>query len=126
MEFPDDLKYSETHTWARVSGNEVTLGLTAYAADEMGEIVYVQLPDEGEAAEAGEPFGSIESTKAIEDLVAPVGGKVTKVNDDIVDAPETINQDPYGEGWLLVIEASDVSQADALLSAADYQQFTEA
>jgi glycine cleavage system H protein len=126
MEFPDDLKYSETHTWARVSGNEVTLGLTAYAADEMGEIVYVQLPDEGEAAEAGEPFGSIESTKAIEDLVAPVSGKVTKVNGEIVDAPETINQDPYGEGWLLVIEASDVSQADALLSAADYRQSTEA
>ncbi len=121
MEFPDDLKYTDKHMWARVDGSEITVGLTAYAADEMGEIVYVQLPEEGEAAVAGEPFGSIESTKAIEDLVAPVGGKVKKVNTQIVDAPETINEDPYGNGWLVVVDAEDVKQVDELLSAADYE-----
>ena len=126
MEFPDDLKYSENHAWIRVEGNQVTLGITAYAAEEMGEIVYVQVPDEGHEAEAGEAFGSIESTKAIEDLVAPVSGKVTRVNSDVVDAPETINRDPYGEGWLVVLQASDVSEAEALMSAEEYREQTEA
>ncbi|MGD8239826.1 MAG: glycine cleavage system protein GcvH [Armatimonadota bacterium] len=126
MEFPDDLKYTEGHMWARVEGSAVTLGVTAYASEEMGEIVYVQLPDEGEQAEAGEPFGSIESTKAIEDLMSPVGGKVAKVNSEVVDAPETINRDPYGEGWLLVVEAGDVSPVEGLLSAEDYQKQVEA
>jgi glycine cleavage system H protein len=125
MEFPDDLKYTDKHMWVRVDGNAVIVGITAYAADEMGEIVYVQLPDEGDAAEAGESFGSMESTKAIEDLVAPVGGKVTKVNADIVDAPETINEEPYGNGWLVVVEAEDLSQVDELLSATDYKAQTE-
>jgi glycine cleavage system H protein len=125
MEFPDDLKYSENHMWARVAGNEVTLGVTAYAAEEMGEIVYVQLPDEGDEAEAGEPFGSIESTKAIEDLVSPVSGKVAKVNSEVVDAPETINQDPYGDGWLLVLEAADVREVEELLSAPEYEKQIE-
>jgi glycine cleavage system H protein len=125
MNFPEDLKYTRDHEWARVKGNRVTVGITDFAQDQLGDVVYVELPDVGDVVKKGEGFGVVESTKAVSDLFAPVSGKVVEVNDPLADAPETVNDDPYEEGWMIVVEAADPKDLADLLDAAAYKKFVE-
>jgi glycine cleavage system H protein len=118
--YPEELRYHEGHAWVRQDGDELTIGLTQYAVDEMGEIIFVELPEEGAELERDEPYGSIESAKAVEDLVAPVSGEVVRRNDAVLDAPETINEDCYGEGWLIVVQSAD-GDMDNLLTRDEYR-----
>ncbi len=120
---PEDLKYDEKHMWARVAGEEVTLGVSDYAQDQMGDIIYLELPDVGGRLTAGESFGSVESAKAIEELVAPFDGEVAAVNDALPDAPETMNSDPYGEGWLIKAKPDNPADLDNMLSPSEYEEF---
>jgi len=119
--FPEELKYHEGHAWVREDGEELTIGISQYAADEMGEIIYADLPEEGTQIERDEPFGSIESAKAVEDLIAPVSGTVIRRNDAVLDAPETVNEEPYGDGWLIVVRPDEDAGLDSLLSAEEYR-----
>lgn len=121
MEFPQDLRYSSEHTWARREGDRVTVGITDFAQEELGEVLFLELPQVGGSVTAGESFGVVESVKAVSDLFAPVSGTVVAVNVRLDDAPELVNGEPYGEGWMIVIEASNPDDWQALLSAADYQ-----
>lgn len=125
MEFPEDLKYTKEHEWVKVDGDSVTIGITDYAQDSLGDVVYVELPEADATITSGETFGVVESVKAVSDLYAPVSGTVAEVNDSVVDSPETINDEPYGDGWLLKVELSDTGELDGLMSAADYQAYTE-
>ncbi len=125
MNFPDDLRYTREHEWARKKGRNVVVGITEYAQDQLGDVVYLELPDVGDAVKKGESFGVVESTKAVSELFAPVSGKIVEVNDPLSDAPETINEDPYGEGWMVTIEPSDPSELDALLDPKAYSGFVE-
>jgi len=125
MEFPDHLKYTKEHEWARVENGSVVVGVTDYAQDSLGEVVYVELPDEGSEVTKDEAFGVIESTKAVSDLYSPVSGTVKDVNDTLLDIPELINEDPYDEGWILKIEMSDPTQLSTLLDAAAYASYIE-
>lgn len=125
MKNPTDLKYSKTHEWVRLEADgTATLGITDHAQSELGDVIYVELPAVGSSLSLDEPFGTVESVKAVSDLMAPLTGQVVKVNSDLVDAPEAINSDPYG-CWMIVVEVSDPSEVAALLSANDYTQFTE-
>lgn len=121
-ENPKELKYSKEHEWARAQGNKVTVGVTFHAQESLGDVVYVELPKVGAAVTQGQSFGVIESTKAVSELYAPVSGKVTKVNDELTNAPQTVNQDPYGAGWIIEVEASDPKQLDALLDSGAYDE----
>ena len=125
MSYPDDLKYTKEHEWCRVKGNRVVVGITDHAQDALGDIVYVELPEVGDPVKKGEAFGVVESTKAVSELFAPVTGKVVEVNDPLSDAPETINEDPYEEGWMIQVEASDLKELESLLDAAGYQKFLQ-
>src|SRR5512142_2717241 len=125
MEFPEDLRYTREHEWARKKGARIVVGITDFAQDQLGDVVYVELPDVGDAVKKGESFGVVESTKAVSELFAPVSGKIVEVNDPLSDAPETINEDPYGEGWMVTIEPSDPSELDALLDPKAYSAFVE-
>lgn len=125
MEFPEDVKYTEQHEWLRMEGDRARVGITDYAQDALGDVVYVDIPEVGTEVKAGEPFGEVESTKSVSDVYAPVSGKVTERNATLTDAPETVNQDPYGDGWMIVVELSDPSEVQALLDAASYRSFTE-
>ena len=125
MEFPDDLKYTREHEWARTRDGKIVVGITDFAQDQLGDIVYVELPDVGDPVKKGESFGVVESTKAVSELFAPITGKVVEVNDPLSDAPETINEDPYEEGWMIVIEPSDRKELEALLDAKAYRAFVE-
>lgn len=125
MEFPKDLKYTKEHEWVKVEGNTVTVGITDYAQDSLGDVVYVELPQEGASVTKHEPFGVVESVKAVSDLYSPLSGSVTEVNDAIVDSPEAINEDPYGDAWMIKIELSSADELSDLLSAEDYQKFIE-
>jgi glycine cleavage system H protein len=125
MNVPDDLKYTREHEWARVKGTRVTVGITDFAQDQLGDVVFVELPSVGDEVKKGEAFGVVESTKAVSDLFAPVSGKVVEVNDPLVDAPETINEEPYEDGWLVVIEASDAKELGELLDGAAYRKFVD-
>lgn len=118
--YPEELRYHEGHAWVRQDGDELTIGLTQYAVDEMGEIIFVELPEEGTEIERDEPYGSVESAKAVEDLVAPVSGEVIRRNESVLDAPEAINDDCYGEGWLIAIQSSEEG-LDNLLTANEYR-----
>jgi glycine cleavage system H protein len=120
--YPDGLKYTKEHEWARASGNTATIGITDFAKDQLGDVVYLELPEVGAQIVRGEPFGVVESTKAVSELFAPLTGKVTKVNKDLVSAPEGVNDDPYEKGWLIEIEMSAPEQAAELLSAAQYKE----
>lgn len=117
--FPEELKYHKEHMWVREDG---TIGITDYAQEQLGEIVFIEVPDEGTAIDAGEPFGEIESRKSVSDLYAPVSGTIKEVNSDVVDAPEIINEDPYGKGWIVVVDISDPSELENLLTAAEYKE----
>jgi glycine cleavage system H protein len=126
MNVPDDLRYSTDHEWARLEDGKVRVGITDFAQDTLGDVVFVQLPEIGARLEAGGAFGEVESTKSVSDLYAPVGGTVVEVNADLADAPNRLNDDPYGDGWICVIEPDDTSQLDALLDAAGYQKLIDA
>ena len=125
MNVPDDLRYTADHEWARLEDGKVRIGITDYAQDALGDVVFVELPAPGTAVEAGGSFSEVESTKSVSDIYAPVSGTITEVNTDLADAPERLNEDPYGEGWICTIELSDASQLDALLSADDYRALVE-
>jgi glycine cleavage system H protein len=120
MNFPEDLRYTKDHEWARSKGGRVVVGITEFATDQLGDVVYVELPAVGDLVKKGEAFGVVESTKAVSDLYAPVSGKVVEINSPLVDAPEGINEDPYGEGWMIAIEPSNPGEVDALLDAKGY------
>ncbi|MEN6301543.1 MAG: glycine cleavage system protein GcvH [Armatimonadia bacterium] len=121
----DEMKFHEAHTWVRQEGEELIIGVTDYAQEQLGDIVFIELPEVGATIEADDPFGSIESPKAVEDLVAPVTGEVVRRNDDVVDNPETVNDDPYGEGWLLAVKLAEESDLDALLTKDEYMDSIE-
>jgi glycine cleavage system H protein len=123
--YPDDLKYHPEHDWARIAGGEATLGVTWFAQDALGELVHYEAPDVGSTISKDESYGEVESVKAVSDLVAPLSGEVLEVNAKVVDAPETVNDDPYGEGWLIRIRLSDPSEVDSLLDAQAYRALLE-
>lgn len=117
---PAELKYAASHEWARLEGDIVTVGITDHAQDALGDLVYVELPEVGAQVAAGDEAGVVESVKAASDIYAPVSGEVVAVNEALIDAPEIVNSEPYGDGWLYQIKVSDVSELDKLMSAADY------
>lgn len=121
MEYPAELRYSTDHEWARVEDGKVRIGITDYAQDALGDVVYVDLPEVGVAVTAGASFAEVESTKSVSDIYAPVSGTVTEVNGALSDTPERINEDPYGDGWLCIIDPSDPSEVEALLTAEAYE-----
>jgi glycine cleavage system H protein len=119
--YPDDLKYHPEHDWARVDGDVATLGITWYAQDQLGEVVFYDPPAVGKTVTKDEPYAEVESVKAVSDVIAPVSGEVIEVNEALKDAPENVNEDPYGEGWLAKVRLSDASELDTLLDADSYQ-----
>jgi glycine cleavage system H protein len=125
MEFPDGLKYSKEHEWVLVEGNTATIGITEYAQEELGDIVYVELPEIGEKVVKDDPFGAVESVKAVSDVYAPVGGTVLEINDILPDNPETINDDPYGDGWMIRVELADKDDLKDLMDAEEYAEYVE-
>lgn len=125
MSYPNDRKYSQEHEWARPEGDEFVIGITHYAQDSLGDVVFVELPEEGDEVVAGESFGSVESTKAVSELFAPISGTIVAVNSPVEDAPETVNVDPHGEGWLIRVKPSDTAEYDKLLDGAAYQEFLD-
>jgi glycine cleavage system H protein len=122
---PDELRYTEEHEWARVEGRRFTVGITDYAQDALGDVVYIDLPANGTRVEQGQPFGEVESTKSVSDLYAPVSGTIVERNETLESQPELVNSDPYGQGWMVVIEADEDAATGALLSAADYDKLIE-
>ena len=120
MSVPGELQYTKTHEWVRIEGETATVGITEHAQDELGDVVFVELPEGGRTLDAGEAFGAVESVKAVSDLYAPIAGEVVEVNESLGDNPEKINEDPYGEGWILKLRVSGESD---LLSAEDYEKF---
>jgi glycine cleavage system H protein len=121
---PSELRYTEEHEWARADGARVTVGITAYAQDALGDVVYVDLPATGTRVEAGQPFGEVESTKSVSDLYAPLSGTIVERNESLESQPELVNSDPYGDGWMVIIEADDAGAVDSLMSADDYEKLT--
>jgi glycine cleavage system H protein len=124
LSVPGDLQYTKSHEWVRTEGDTFTIGITDHAQDELGDVVFVELPDEGDTFDAGDSFGTVESVKAVSDLYSPVGGEVVEVNSALNDAPEKINEDPYGEGWIVKLRTSGSGDSD-LLSAEDYEKVLE-
>ncbi len=124
MNVPDDLRYSTDHEWARRDGDRIRVGITDFAQDALGDVVFVELPAEGARVEAGGLLGEVESTKSVSEIYAPVAGEVVAVNGSLADAPETLNADPYGEGWICEIVPSDATAVDGLLDASGYRQLT--
>lgn len=124
MEFPDDLRYTKDHEWARVEGNRVRVGITDFAQDALGDVVYVDLPDVGAQVTADQAFGEVESTKSVSDVFSPLSGTLVERNPLIDDHPELVNEQPYGDGWLVVIELLDPSQVERLMDADAYRAFT--
>jgi glycine cleavage system H protein len=123
---PTDLRYTRDHEWVRVDGDEATVGITQYAADQLGDIVFVELPEAGRDLEMSKPFGVVESVKAVSDLFAPVSGSVASINDALTASPELVNSDPYGDGWMIKIAVADESQFDELLDGAAYDDLVAA
>ncbi|MDZ4178817.1 MAG: glycine cleavage system protein GcvH [Coriobacteriia bacterium] len=121
--YPSDLKYHKEHEWVRIEGDVAVIGISHFAQDQLGEVVYVDLPAAGDEVTADETFGEIESVKSVSELYSPVSGEILEVNPALEDAPETVNADPYGEGWLLKLSLSDSSELDALMSADEYETF---
>ncbi|HET7627545.1 MAG TPA: glycine cleavage system protein GcvH [Bacillales bacterium] len=122
MNIPKELRYSEEHEWVKVEGDRVRIGITDFAQDELGDIVFVELPEEGDEIEADEPFGSVESVKTVSELYAPVSGKVVEVNEELDDSPEYVNESPYEKAWMIVVEPSDKSEIDKLMDAETYEK----
>jgi glycine cleavage system H protein len=125
MQIPDDLRYSTDHEWIRFEDGKARVGITDYAQDALGDVVFVDLPEVGAAASAGQSISEVESTKSVSDIYAPLTGTIAEVNTDLADAPERLNEDPYGEGWIFVLAVDDPSQLDGLLDAAAYRTLVE-
>ena len=125
MEFPEDLKYTREHEWVSLDGNVATIGITDHAQQQLGDVVFVELPAVGDRVEKSDAFGVVESTKAVSDVYAPVSGEVAEVNDDLPDNPELLNEDPYGDGWMVKITLGDRSDLDDLMSADEYRSYLE-
>ena len=123
--YPDGLKYHPEHDWARIDGDEATLGITWFAQDSLGELVHFEPPEAGSTITKDSAYGEVESVKAVSDVIAPLSGEVLEVNPKVVDAPETVNEDPYGEGWLVRIRLSDPGEVDSLLDAASYKRLVD-
>jgi glycine cleavage system H protein len=123
---PDDLHYSKDHEWVRVEGNVAVVGITDYAQDSLGDVVYVELPRVSDEFAANESFGSVESVKAVSEVFSPVSGEIVGINDTLADSPEKVNQDPYGEGWMIRVQLSNPGEVDSMLTAAEYEDFTKA
>jgi glycine cleavage system H protein len=120
--YPDGLKYHREHDWARIEGDEATLGITWFAQDSLGELVHFEAPDQGATISRDSAYGEVESVKAVSDVIAPLSGEVLEVNQKVVEAPETVNEDPYGEGWLIRIRLGDPAEVESLLDAGAYKQ----
>jgi len=118
-----ELKYSKDHEWVLVDGNKVKIGISDHAQEALGDVVFVELPEEDDEVTANESFGTVESVKAVSDVYSPVSGKVVEINEALLDSPELINSDPYGEGWMIAVELDDASQLDELMSAEEYEAF---
>ncbi|HKX24850.1 MAG TPA: glycine cleavage system protein GcvH [Actinomycetota bacterium] len=126
MEYPQELKYTSEHEWVSTEeGNRVRVGITDFAQDALGDVVYVDLPEEGTEVSAGEPFGEVESTKSVSDIYSPVTGRIVERNGLLGETPDLVNRDPYGEGWMVVVEATDPSEVDRLMDAGGYRQMVE-
>ena len=125
MNVPEDLRYTADHEWARLEGSRIRVGITDYAQDALGDEVYVQLPEPGASITGGDSFSEVESTKSVSDIYAPIGGVVVDVNSELSDAPQRVNEDPYGEGWIAIIEIRESSDYEALLDAAAYRKLIE-
>ena len=125
MEFPKGLRYSREHEWVLVEEDAVTIGITDYAQEQLGDVVFVEFPELDTQLTKDEPFSVVESVKAVSDIYAPVSGRVTEVNTELTNSPETVNEDPYGDAWLVQIEISDPEELDSLMTAEDYEQFIE-
>ncbi len=123
MAHPSDRVYSKEHEWVVVDGDVATIGISDFAQDQLGEVVYVDMPSEGDALKSGDSFGEIESVKSVSELFAPVSGEIVEVNSSLGDTPETVNSDPHGDGWMIKIRLDDAGELDALLSAEDYDAF---
>jgi glycine cleavage system H protein len=123
---PEDLHYSKDHEWVRVDGDEAIIGITDYAQNSLGDVVYVELPKAGDEFAANESFGSVESVKAVSEVFTPVAGAVTQINELLADEPEIVNSDPYGQGWMIRVKMSHPGEVDSLLTAAEYEDFTKA
>lgn len=121
-QIPEDLRFTESHEWVRVEGNLATIGITHHAQEQLGDVVFVELPEVDDELSKGGELGSVESTKAVSDVFSPVSGRVVAINEALTDAPETINSDPYGEGWMVKLELSDAGEIDDLLSPAAYEK----
>jgi glycine cleavage system H protein len=126
MHVPEDLRYSSDHEWARADGGRVRIGITDYAQDALGDVVYIEVPEVGASVAANDKISEVESTKSVSDIFAPVAGTIVEVNIELADAPQKLNEDPYGDGWICTIEVSDESELKTLLDAAAYQKLTEA
>ncbi|MGD6817282.1 glycine cleavage system protein GcvH [Metabacillus sp. 113a] len=124
MTTPNDLRYSEEHEWVKVEGDKVRVGITHFAQSELGDIVFVELPEAGTEIKADEPFGSVESVKTVSELYAPISGKVVEVNEDLDDNPEYVNESPYEKAWMIVIEPADSSEIEGLMTAEQYTEMT--
>jgi glycine cleavage system H protein len=125
MDIPSDLRYSTDHEWARVEGERVRIGITDYAQDALGDVVFVEVPEVGTKVERGASFSEVESTKSVSEIYAPVAGVIAEINADLADSPERLNDDPYGEGWICIIEPTDPAQLDELLDAEGYRALIE-
>jgi glycine cleavage system H protein len=123
--YPDDVRYTSEHEWARSEGGTITVGITGYATDQLGDVVFVELPDPGRTVEVGKTFGVVEAVKTVSDLYAPVSGVVVEVNGALTDNPALVNQSPYGEGWMVRIKPSEPAQYDKLLNHVDYEKLVE-
>ncbi|MFO7265377.1 MAG: glycine cleavage system protein GcvH [Limnochordales bacterium] len=123
--YPEDLRYTKEHEWVRLENGRARVGITYYAQDELGDVVFVDLPRVGTNVQAGEAFAAVESVKAVSDVYAPVSGRIVEVNEELADRPELINEDPYGRGWIAVIEMDNPAEADELLDAAQYKALIE-
>jgi glycine cleavage system H protein len=122
MNHPDDLRYARTHEWVRAEGDTATIGITDFAQNELGDVVYLELPEVGRTLQQNDVFGTVESVKAVSDLYAPVSGEVIEVNDELPDSPEEINQDPYVRGWMIIVKMDDPTELNELLTATQYEQ----
>jgi len=122
MSTPKELRYSEEHEWVKVEGDKIRIGITDFAQHELGDIVFVELPEVGDELKADEPFGSVESVKTVSELYAPISGKIVAVNEDLSDDPQFVNESPYEKAWMVLIEPTDVSEVDKLMSAEQYEE----
>lgn len=125
MEYPEELKYTEEHEWVLIEDDIATVGITDFAQDALGDVVFVELPEEGASAEAGKSFGVVESVKAVSDIYAPITGEIVEVNEELPDTPEMVNSSPYEDGWMIKIKIADPAELDDLLDAEAYREFVE-